>query len=160
MTRTRGRVLLAVGLVYASLTAQRLTLWQAGEAALWADATQASQAPRPWVNLGNAYRDDGDTVRADLAYQTAARLADARRSHAEWMIGGALAEANRGLLYWQTGPRRDDARQHGWLGARWPFLIDGSDRRRDEGRHLIARAHDRWPESAEIAALARTVRPE
>lgn len=153
MLSTRlSRVLLVVGLVYASLTLQRLALWSQGEAALWEDAAQQSQSPRPWVNLGNLYRDAGREEDAELAYLSAIRLADAHRSPDEWMVGGALAQANLGGMYLSADVCADMDYRFVKVARLFPLLYDSTEMRCNRGRLLVAQAHDRWPQSHEIAA--------
>lgn len=154
MTHTRiSRVWLAVGLVLAGLTAQRFTVWQGGDLALWEDAAAKSHAPRPWINLGNAYSLVGRSDESELAYLQAEALADTRRSPEEWSVGGALALANRGILYTNQPICGVMDYAHPARIRDWPELYDPVQVRCNIGKSLIALAQDRWPESAEIHRL-------
>ena len=140
-----SRLLLAVGVVYATLAVQRLALWRSGEIALWHDAAVQSQGPRPWVQLGNLYRVAGRVDEADYAYVIAIEHAEAYRSGFEGIVGGAVARANRGILYREAcgnGLLLDDSSGYEHFITRCA-----------QGLNFIAQAHSLWPSSKELGAL-------
>lgn len=109
----RTVLLLAVGITWLILTAQRVILWT-DDGRLWADAVQqAPLKPRPWLHLGASVALQGDTARATRLFHFARGLARSpERSRDEQVIGQAAAEVNLALLAARDG-RLQDARN--WI---------------------------------------------
>src|SRR3990167_6415708 len=100
------RPILVVGLllVWAVLTADRVTVWTS-DLTLWADAVaQAPRRPRPWVNYGVALSAAGETDRAIAAYQRARILAtDPQRGRYRNLSDQTIATNNLPALLAQQG---------------------------------------------------------
>ena len=111
MRREGVLLLLAVGVLWGALSAQRARRWT-DEAALWREATvRAPTKPRPWINLGKQAHLAGDTVAAERAYWIAWGVAcRPDRVLGECRIGRVLAETNLAILRMDQG-RPADAEQ-------------------------------------------------
>lgn len=130
--------LVVVGmLVLVLTTTARVSLWRAGERAIWLEAAQRSPAkPRPWLNLGRAWHLDGHLEQAANAYRAAAEVAAAPgRSPDERRIGLAYAEHNLTSLLIE---------QHRWA----------------EARTMITALRIRHPRFQAAALLERAIPPE